>query len=335
MPSADHETTIARQWELLKRLPTRPPGKTARELREITATAGHDVTTRTIQRDLEELARIFPIACNDKSPPFGWHWLPGARIDFPGMELAEAASLGLLENILRQLVPPALLEALDGRFGQAREKLRALTHNRYAKWSDLVRYITPGMTFMPPAIHPEIMRTVQDALLRQRQLKVVYVSAGATSPKDLLLHPIALLQQGVRPYLLADTFDYGQLRLYALQRIRGATVADDRAKRPPAFSLDAYLAEGGAQYGEEKSIALKATLADELADLLRETPIAADQRITTRAGKHTLTATVADSWQLRFWIRSQGPAITVAAPVSLRKAISQSLRAAADNYPAQ
>ncbi len=332
MPSANHETTIARQWELLKRLPSRKPGKTSRELRDLAAAAGHEVTKRTIERDLSELSRVFPIMSNEISIPFGWYWKPGARVDFPGIDLAEAVSLGLLENILRQLVPPTFLEALEGRFDEAREKLHALPQNPYAKWTDLVRYITPGMPFMPPAIRPEVMRSVQDALLRQRQLKVAYTSAGAADPKELLLHPIALIQQGVRPYLLADAFDYGQPRLYALQRMSGATLLDEAANRPKAGSLDAFLAQGGAQFGQGGNLTLKATLAEHLADILRETPLSDDQKITTRAGKHTLTATVMDSWQLQFWILSQGPAITVTAPVALRKRIHQQLGATVANY---
>jgi len=54
---------------------------------------------------------------------------------------------------------------------------------------------------------------------------------------------------------------------------------------------------------------------------LEETPVSNDQKITIRAGLHTLTATVPDSWQLHFWIRSQGAAITVLKPASLRESI--------------
>lgn len=133
MPSANHETTLARQWELLKMLPSRHPGITSRDLRDRLETAGHDVTKRTVERDLSELSRVFPILSNEISKPFGWHWKPGARVDFPGIDLAEAVSLGLLEDLLRQLVPPSFTQALEGRFTEAREKLKALPQNRYAK----------------------------------------------------------------------------------------------------------------------------------------------------------------------------------------------------------
>jgi hypothetical protein len=49
MPSSDHETTLARQWELVcKHLPSKPPGKSSLQLRDALANTGHDVNKRTI-----------------------------------------------------------------------------------------------------------------------------------------------------------------------------------------------------------------------------------------------------------------------------------------------
>jgi len=332
MPSADHFTTYSRQWELLKLLPPRQPGKTARQLHEQLKTAGHEVGKRTVERDLSELSRIFPICCNEISIPYGWHWKPGARVDFPGIDLAEAVSLGLLEDILRQLIPQNFLTALEGRFAAASEKLKALPKNRHAKWADLVRYLPPGLPMLKPAIHPEVSRAVQEALLQRRQLNVTYQSPGAENSKELVLHPLAFIQQGERSYLLATTFSYPDIVYYALHRMQAAEILDEPANRPADFSLDDFLARSGGQFGDRKTITLKANLTDQLAAILRETPISSDQKITTRAGKITLTANVMDSWQLHFWILSQGSRITVLQPVSLRKLVIASLTDALTNY---
>lgn len=133
-------------------------------------------------------------------------------------------------------------------------------------------------------------------------------------------------------YLLATTFDYENVVYYALHRIHTAELIDEPAKRPRSFSLDAFLAEGRGQFGDGKTISLKATLTDNLAAILRETALSPDQKITTRAGKNTLTATVKDSWQLHFWIRSQVPYLTVIQPASLRKNIVSQLKSALANY---
>jgi predicted DNA-binding transcriptional regulator YafY len=177
-----------------------------------------------------------------------------------------------------------------------------------------------------------VLPAIQEALLRQCQLQVVYLSAGSDAAKEQTLHPLSLIQQGARSYLLATAFHYDQPHLYAIHRIASATVLDQPALRARGFSLDAYLASGGAQFGSGKVITLKARISDELARLLDETPISKDQKITTRSAVHTLTATVQESWQLHFWLLSQGPAITVLKPVALRKHVIASLESNLSHY---
>ena len=131
---------------------------------------------------------------------------------------------------------------------------------------------------------------------------------------------------------MATAFGYDTQCLYAVHRIASATVLGESVKRPKGYSLDAFIDRGAAQFGSGETITLKARVSDDLARLLEETPISKDQKITRRSGVHTLTATVPDSWQLHFWIRSQGPAITVVKPAALRKSIIASLKETLANY---
>jgi predicted DNA-binding transcriptional regulator YafY len=140
---------------------------------------------------------------------------------------------------------------------------------------------------------------------------------------DLVLHPLGLLQQGVRTYLVASTFDYGQPLLYAVHRIESAEALDAPARRPEGFTLDRFLERGGAQFGAGKSLTLKADVSEALARLLEETPLSRDQKITKGRDGFRLTATVFDSWQLRFWILSQGPELVVRQPAALRRELME------------
>mgnify|MGYP000287578086 CR=1 FL=1 len=90
MPANKKKHTLARQWELLKRLPTRGAGKTASELTQELQVAGFDVSKRQVERDLGELMDAFDLECNNASIPYGWRWLPGASSDLAGMTLADA-----------------------------------------------------------------------------------------------------------------------------------------------------------------------------------------------------------------------------------------------------
>lgn len=321
MPRAAKQSTLARQWELLQLLPKHSPGKTSGQLQAMLEAEGYPVTKRTLERDLRDLAEVFSIRCNDKSKPYGWHWEPDAQLEIRGMDLSEALTLGLLEEVLRPLLPSSFVRGLEGRFSFAHRKLASLPGNERARWRDLVRYEPPGQTFLPPQVLPSILHEVREALLRSRRLRASYRSTGAKEAQELELHPLALLQQGVRSYLVATAFDYEEPFFYALHRFDSAVATDEPAKRPAGFSLDAFLERGGAQFGARRRITLKARVSETLARLLEETPLSTDQKITKGKEGLVLGATVFDSWQLRFWILSQGAEIVVRQPVALRREI--------------
>jgi predicted DNA-binding transcriptional regulator YafY len=117
-----------------------------------------------------------------------------------------------------------------------------------------------------------------------------------------------------------------------MHRIRGATKTSETVKRPAGFDLDAYIEAGGLQFGNGKAIHLSAWVSSSLAKILEETPLSADQKLIHLEEKIKLTATVSDSWQLTWWLMSQGPSVEVIAPVALRRTIGEQLTEAAARY---
>ena len=333
MPKVAQHHALARQWEVLRQLPNRAPGITARELLGRLESAGFSTSKRTIERDLAELATLFGIICNDKGSPYGWYWMKGVSAELPGLSLADAVSLQIVESLLRPLLPPALLEALEGRFQEARRKLKELApDNPTARWVDKVRYVPPSLPLQPPSIPLGVLETVQEALLEERQLIVSYQRPGKQDATEQILHPQALIQRGPITYVVAPAFDYDDLRLYGVHRIKAASVGDLAARTATGFSLDAYLAEGRAHFANGNEITLCALVSDELANLLSETSISMDQTLTTEGNSNHLTATVVDSWQLRWWLLSHGAAVTVLGPQSLRSAIKDAISEAYKQY---
>ena len=219
MPKAAQHHALARQWQVLRLLPTKPPGITSRELVEKLEREGFTVTKRTVERDLAELSTIFGIACNDKGMPYGWHWMKGEYADLPGLTVSDAVSLRLVEDLLRPLLPSAMLESLESRFQQAKAKLAELSaDNPNAKWADKVRYVSPAMPFIPPKVETAVLDAVHEALLKEQQIEVEYKKASGEQ-KCYRLHPLALVQRGQVTYLIATAFDYEDERLYALHRV--------------------------------------------------------------------------------------------------------------------
>lgn len=333
MPKASHHQAVARQWEILKRLPVRGPGITARHLADVLAQHGFVVTKRTVERDLLELSSLFPLVCNDKGTPYGWHWMEGEGVDLPGPTLAEALSLRLVEDLLRPLLPAAILDVLAPRFRQAAAKLAVLgQENLNARWPDKVRHVLPALPLQPPVIAPGVLEAVQLALLHERQLEMSYRSAGGDGAHSIRLHPLGLVQRGPVSYLVATAFGYPDVRLYAVHRIQMATITEDSVLRPEGFDLDEYIAGGALQFGGGATFRIEARLSEDLAAVLEETPLSPDQTVHRNGEGLLLTATVSDSWQLRWWILSQGSAIVVLSPALLRDEIGRQIEEAAAYY---
>ena len=132
--------------------------------------------------------------------------------------------------------------------------------------------------------------------------------------------------------MVATAFNYPDVRIYALHRIASARENGQAVTRPENFNLYAYIASGAFQFGGGENFCLKATTWEGLAHILKETPLSLEQQIQQDDSTFILTATVADSWQLRWWILSQGNGIEVIEPEELRKEIASSLKAAAGQY---
>jgi predicted DNA-binding transcriptional regulator YafY len=305
---------------------------TARQLTAWLHGQGYRVSKRTVERDLVELSTSFGIVRNDKSIPHGWHWMAGKQCDFTSIEVADAVTLILVESILSKLLPATMLVALKPKFELARTKLAAMKDLRYARWPDKVRYIPSTVSLIPPTVDGKVLATVQEALLQDRQLEIRYTGHQSTKSKDLTIHPLSLIQRGMTPYLVATAYDYPDIRLYAIHRMQRAIMVEGKVEPPKGYTTDGYLASGALEFGGGPPIQLKASVTNNLAIYLAETPLSAKQKIRSNGSQYIVTARVNDSWQLRWWILSQGSAITVLAPGHLRQGISETLRTAAGNY---
>ena len=142
MPANNTRDTVARQWDLLKELPTIGAGKTVRQLTDKLNALSFNVGVRQVERDLKQLRGSMNIECNDEGKPHGWRWIKGASRDIAAMSLPEALSWQLVANTIKPLLPVSLLDALEPHFCEAHKKLTTLA-NRHsaAQWTQKIRAV--------------------------------------------------------------------------------------------------------------------------------------------------------------------------------------------------
>ncbi len=333
LPNTSSRNTLTRQWEMLRQIPAKAPGITSRQLQGRLKDAGYPVSKRTIERDLIELSILFPLLCDEENKHFNWYWAPDASVDLPGMSLSEALSLTLIEDAIHPLLPAGMLNALRARFDHAKRKLQGMTDmNLAARWMNKVASVRPELNLQAPEFQPALLETLQQALLEEKQIQCSYYSAHADKTSQLTLNPLALIQRGLITYLIGTAAPYTDIRQYAVHRFRSVEMLPTAAEGVEHFSLQEYLASDALQFGSTQKLRLRARVSNGLARLLRETPLSTDMTLKPQEPGYRLEATVSDTWQLQWWILSQGDNFIVEQPASLRENISAKLASALAGY---
>lgn len=174
MPKSDKHSTLARQWHMLKLIPTRKPGLTTRELRDALEQEGFPVTLRTVERDLDSLSELFHYAdvADESTRAKRWYYTTGKAPDIGNIDLIEAVSLALAGDVLERVLPGVLLQFVTGKIQKARSKLKAMDKVPLARWSEKVRYVHGSIELLPPTIQPRLMEAIQSALIDGKQVEV-------------------------------------------------------------------------------------------------------------------------------------------------------------------
>lgn len=295
---------------------------------------GHDVNVRTLQRDLEDLARIYPIDCNRDSRPFTWCWrATAARIALPAMDWPEAISFHLVSTYLDGVLPASVKEGIQPYVDEARRKL-ALHFDDLPlrRWPERVRVISPGQPLLAPKTSSQVHLAVVEAVLLGRRLKIRYQGFDKKAAKPYIVSPLGLVQNGAAFHMPVRFDGHDDVRTITLHRVVSAEMLSD-ASGIEDFDLARWIDEGALGFGGSAMIEIKLRLFESAGELLVEAPLSKDQQIYLEAqGVHVVTATLTKTVQLTRWLLGLGPRVEVVAPPELRDELRSAVRAAADRY---
>lgn len=322
-----NQQSLLRQWSMLRLLPRAPARITARELCDRLSTADFPVTKRTVERDLNELAGVFPLVVDDREKPYGWSWQRDASgFDLPGLSIPDALTLTLVEQQLRNQLPPSALDALKPYFILAAKTLSSVDDSTSSKaWLNKVKTIAPLQPLQPPRIDEACQRTIYLALMKDLQLKLHYKKRDAADDTVYdAVHPLGIVQRGNLIYLVCTFADYDDTRTLALHRVRRAEIVHEPVRRRASFDLDEFIASGAFGFRTGGPIVLRATFKRAIGEHLYETPLSDDQVLAPgEDGTLALTATVAATRTLVYWLTGFGAGVVVHAPAQLRAEIKQ------------
>lgn len=339
---SDEVGTALRYLQMLSSVPRSPQTITVRILHAQLCASGHEISIRTVQRDLVRLSAHFPLTESDAIGPVGaaWSWQRDADfIDIPGIDLSTAVALLLSQKHLEPLVPVAVLDRMNPFFKRSESLLKTMSGHALSKWRDKIRVLHQGPTLRTPSINPNVQDTIYESVLVGRQIEVSYRRRGEEYAKQALLNPLGLVVKDGITYLIATAWDYTDPYQYSLHRFVSAKLLETQTKSPPGFKLDHYIdTQKAFSYPESQNDLLLVLQVDKsVADLLRERPLSLDQTIEAidsddEGEGAKVSATVADTSDLRWWLRGFGDCVEVIKPITLRAEFRQVSKAMATRY---
>ncbi|ODS63799.1 MAG: hypothetical protein ABS41_04825 [Arenimonas sp. SCN 70-307] len=334
MPST--QQTLFRQWLMLQALPRAPLRTTAADIADRLAGEGHRISKRSVERDLQALSEVFPIECDDRSKPYGWSWMRNApSFSLPGMSPLQALVLKTAEVHLKGLLPASQLAELKPLFQQASQTLGTKPNREgLAAWPRTIAVVPATLPLIPPEIDPDVLRTIHQALIDHRQVRITYQPRATKQTKSYAIHPIGLIQRGSVSYLACTVEDFEDPRLLAMHRIRKAEALDAAARKQPPEVMEAAKAMVTSGFSDRGPIKLVMRMASDAIAHIEENRLSADQTISeTEDPKWMLVkAKVNDTEQLRWWLYGYADRIVIVRPLALRRTFASSLLDACGLY---
>lgn len=326
---------LLRQLTMLRTIPRYPRKITAREVLERIEREGFIVNKRTIERDLQAMSAVFPLVADEREKPYGWSWAEHAgNLDLPGMTPSQALTFKLAEQYLMKLMPHGILDQLSPYFKAAEKCLAGSDHtSSLAKWPEKIAVAFPGQPLLAPDIHSKVIELVDESLLEDKQIQLLYSSRhDRQDDKEYIVHPLGIVLRGQVYYLVCTIFNYQDVRMLALHRVKNVVKLSVTSNRPVAFDLEAYAQSAILGFNDNGKINVILKFTKDAGQHLYETPISLDQTIIEDNNYLLVQATVNDNSQLRWWLFGFADQVEVMEPQSLRSCFTNAVSKMADIY---
>ena len=285
------------------------------------------VTKRQVHRDLRQVEDSgYPLEQDDGK----WRLPPG----FKGLEVAvspyELMSLHLAQSHLAYLKGTPFVEDLEAVIRKVEAGLPDKVRNH------LERIVTTFAPLQRPvrayADQRHVIESVRKALLRQLTVVLHGYRKPGERPQDYKVNPYGLILYQYGLYLIGYSHQAGELRMFALERIKTVTVTEDMFELPRSVSLADRLDRA---FGliEESPEEVKIWIAPEWAYFVKERSWHPTQTIELQKdGSVILTMRCGGLDELTAWVLSFGQAAKVLSPQVLIDQVSSQLAAAAQAY---
>ncbi|MCL6477226.1 MAG: transcriptional regulator [Peptococcaceae bacterium] len=291
-----------------------------------------DRSTRTIQRDLEQLRKLGFTIRSSRGPAGGFAARGGYHLKPLTFTGPEALALFIAARVLLEEEEEgfpyrsALQAALEKIAGVVNEKdedfLSGLEPNISLLVTKLRNYAPWGKTF----------RIINEAILNHDRLTMVYSSYASQCIARRTVDPYHVLFREGFWYLIGYCHTRRETRIFRIDRIKDISPDGEKFDPPGNFSVREYLGKSWRiGKGEDVEVAVKFYPPE--SRLIAEGAWHPTQRLEQLPGGEVIfRAEVEGTWEVKKWILGWGSSAEVLSPPELRDEIRRELAEMAGRY---
>lgn len=291
-----------------------------------------EVHPSTIERDLRELRNYGAPIEHDRKRRGYYYAEPWSPYEIPLSE-GELVALFLGQKLMAQYRGTPFAPAIQSAF----EKLQLCLPNYVSVDLNLAGEV---VSFDVPRLRGNELRVARyfqglgDARHRRHRVVIRYWTASRDELTSRKVDPYHLhFYQGAW-YLIGYCHLRGEVRTFALDRIRKLTVTGEEFAIPPDFDIGAYFAD---MWGIEHGTApqkVKLQFAPEPARWVRERVWHSSQKLEELPdGSLVMEVTVSGLGEVKRWLLQFGAGVQVLQPDTLRREVMREVRGMAKLYP--
>jgi predicted DNA-binding transcriptional regulator YafY len=317
---------VIRQWTILRDL------EASRRLTIDDLAERTGVTTRTIRRDLEALQTAgFPLFDEVFEGKRFWKLEKAfRRLDETGFTLAELSALYFSRTLVECLAATPFQKDVASAF----DKIEGILTPGMRQFLDRLPLVIQAKGAPARGADDrtgrEHIAKLLEATLHNRRTGMKYFSLSSGREKAYLVEPYRLVFSQGGLYLLAFVPDYQEFRTFAVERIRGISLQEERFT-PTELPEETFAHSLGVNQGPPERI--EVAFDAHIAPYIRERRWHASQQVTEQPdGSIRVTLDVTNDWALRSWILSFGPLAKVLSPPALAAQIRDEVARAAAQY---
>jgi proteasome accessory factor B len=317
---------LSRQWKLIQLLAKARFGIGLEALAEELA-----CNRRTVYRDLDALMFAgFPITSERRDGRVFYRVIEGFRLGDAPFTPDELLALAFSEDLLRSLEGTVFHDSIQSALAKIRASLGPELAGFLARLRESFRVLPgPHKNYADLA---DVIRTLNEAVLARRTVRMKYTTArtGETAARDFDPYRVWYRNGGL--YAIGRDHRSGELRTFAIDRIRSPELTPQRFAIPADFDFEARSASAfGVVIEPPERVRIR--FGARRALYVREHDWHPSQKIVPIAGGGIeLSMDVGPGDELASWVLSFGADAELLEPAALRAQVAGELARAGAHY---